>query len=245
LHRVTYNRVKTKKVENELFRRAERLHATSFRYRTHRDIAKGELQRCIDANVEAVKLLRDATEMGNTRARACLADMLLNGYTAGVGKDISEAMRLVFHVDDPDCQGVLAHCHFNSGIKDGPGLAALSASAGSKYGQYVLGLYEKRKGDIKKASEYFTLASAQNYEEAQIALSEIQSDPDESLRLLNLAADQGNSNAFFLIASIYSRQSNHNPMAFHNAMYWYNLALKVNHPYAFDAVSALQQLMRR
>jgi tetratricopeptide (TPR) repeat protein len=246
MHRATYRRVKTKKVENELFRRAERLHATSFRYRTHRDIATGDLQRCIAANMEAVEHLQKSLDMGNIRACARIADMLLNGNTVGVRKDIREAMRLVSHVDDPDCQGVLAHYHFNSGIKDGPGLAALSASAGSKYGQYVLGLYEKQKGNMKKAAEYFTLAAAQNYEEAQIALSEMQSDPDESLRLLNLAADQGNMNAFFLIANIYRRQSNDKPntMAFHNAMYWYNLALKANHPYAFDAVSAMQQLMR-
>jgi hypothetical protein len=246
MHRVTYRRVKTKKVENELFRRAERLHATSFRYRTHRDIATGDLQRCIDANMEAVEYLQKSIDMGNLRACARLADMLLSGNTVGVKKDVREAMRLVSHADDPDCRGVLAHCHFNSGIKDGPGLAALSASAGSKYGQYVLGLYEKRNGNIKKAAEYFTLAAAQNYEEAQISLSEMQSNPDEALRLLNLAADQGNANAFFLIAGIYRRQSNDNPntMAFHNAMNWYNLALNANHPYAFDAVSALQRLMR-
>jgi tetratricopeptide (TPR) repeat protein len=238
-----------KLVEDETFKMAEQMHATSFRYRTRSDIAKGELQRCIDANVEAVKQLREAIDMGSLRARACLADMLLNGYTAGVSKNVREAKRLVSEVDDPDCKGVLAHCHFNDGIKAGPALAAQSAAAGSKYGQYVVGLYEMQKGKTKEASDYFTLAVEQNYDEAQIALGKIkmQSDPDEALRLLNLAADQGNADAFYSIAEIYRRKSNDNPyaLAFMDAMAWCQLAVTANHPYAFDTLSGMQNRLQR
>jgi TPR repeat protein len=243
------SRVKTKRVENELFKMAEHLHATSFRYRTPHIIADGDLQRCIDANVEAVKQLREAVVMGSLRATACLSDMLLNGRTAGVRKDVREAMRLVSGVDDPDCKGVLAHCHFNDGIKAGLGLATQSAAAGSKYGQYVLGLYEQQKGKTKEASDYFKLAAEQNYDEAQIALSKfkIQSDPDEALRLLNLAADQGNADAFYSIAEIYRRKSKDNPttMAFRDAMEWCNLAADANHPYAYDTLISMQRKLER
>ena len=232
-----------KLVEDETFKMAEQLHATSFRYRTPRIIAGGDLQMCIHANVKAVKQLREAIGMDILRANACLADMLLNGYTAGVSKNVREAMSLVSEVDDPDCQGVLAHCHFNDGIKAGPALAARSAARGSKYGQYVVGLYEMQKGKTNEAAKYFTLAAAQNYDEAQIALSKMQSDPDETLRLLNLAADQGNSDAFYSIAKVYRRKSNDNPhtKAFRDAMDWCNLAVNANHPYSFDELISMQK----
>jgi len=246
-----------KLVEDETFKMAEQMHATSFRYRTPRIIADGDLQRCIDANVEAVKQLREAVVMDSLRASACLADMLLNGHTAGVKKDVREAMRLVSGVDDPDCKGVLAHCHFNDGIKAGLGLATRSAAAGSKYGQYVLGLYEQQKGKMKEASHYFKLAAAQNYDQAQIALSNMQTDPDlcnmqpdpdEALRLLNLAADQGNSDAFYLISDVLCRlKAINNPRnpAFRNAMAWCRLAMKAGHPYALDALSGMESIWLR
>lgn len=238
-----------KLIEGETFKIAEQMHATSFRYRTPRIIADGDLQRCIDANEEAAKQLREAVDMDSLRASACLADMLLNGHTAGVRKDVREAMRLVSGVDDPDCQGVLAHCHFNDGIKAGLGLATQSAAAGSKYGQFVLGLYEMQKKipNEAAASAYFTLAAEQNYDEAQIALSKMQSDPDEALRLLNLAADQGNADAFYSIAELYRRKSNDNPYtkAFRDAMEWCKLALEANHPYAYDTLSSMQHRLER
>jgi len=237
-----------KLIEGEIFKIAEQMHATSFRYRDVSDIAKCDLQRCIHANEEAVRQLREVSD-GNFQARACLADMLLNGHTAGVIKDVRGAMLLVSQVQvvhDPDCQGVLAHCHFNDGIKAGPALAARSAAAGSKYGEYVLGLYELQKGKTKEASDYFTLAAAQNYDEAQIALSKLQKKTDEALRLLNLAADQGNADAFYSIAELYRRKSNDNPHhpEFINAMRWCNMALHANHPYAYDMFNSMRERMR-
>ncbi len=245
MHLALESRVKMKRAEselNELVRRAEQLHATSFRDRNN-------LRKCFEANVEAAKQLREAVDMDSLRARACLADMLLNG-TAGVRTNVHDkAMRLVSKVDDPDCQGVLAHCHFKDGIKAGPALAARSAAAGSKYGEYVLGLYELQKGKTKEASDYFTLAAAQNYDEAQIALGKIkmQSDPDEALRLFNLAADQGNADAFYSIAELYRRKSNDNPYtpAFMDAMKWYKFAVDANHPYAYDALNRMQFRLQR
>ena len=250
MHSTLESHVKTKRVENKLFKlfeRAERLHATSFRDRN--------LWTCFEANEEAVRQLRKAIDMGSFQARACLADMLSNGNTAGVKKNVREAMMWVFEVDDPDCKGVLAHYFFKarlkSGLKTGPSLAAESAASGSKYGQHVLGLYEMQKGDITEAAKYFTLAAAQNYDEAQISLGRIKmrsphtdEATDEALRLFNLAADQGNADAFYLIGEVYyRRKSDKDPRtrAFKDAMGWYNLAVEANeHPDAYKTLSMMQ-----
>ena len=71
----------------------------------------------------------------------------------------------------------------------------------------------------------------------------MQSDPDETLRLLNLAADQGNSDAFYSIAKVYRRKSNDNPhtKAFRDAMDWCNLAVNANHPYSVDELISMQK----
>ena len=252
MHSALESRVETKRVENKLFKlfeRAERLHATSFRDRN--------LWTCFEANEEAVRQLRKVIVMGSFQARACLADMLLNGNTAGVKKDVHEAL-LLTEVNDPDCKGVLAHYYFirniKRGVKTGASLAAESAASGSKYGQHVLGLYEMQKGDITEAAKYFTLAAAQNYDEAQISLGRIKmrshtdEDTDEALRLLNLAADQGNADAFYLIAEVYyRRKSDKDPrtQAFKDAMGWYNLAVEANeHPDAYSTLSIMQRMLR-
>ena len=252
MHSALESRIKTKRVENKLFKlfeRAERLHATSFRDRN--------LWTCFEANREAVRQLRKAIDMGSFQARACLADMLLNGNTAGVKMNVHEAL-LCVEVDDPDCKGVLAHYYFKRnikrGVKTGPSLAAESAASGSKYGQHVLGLYEMQKGDMTEAAKYFTLAAAQNYDEAQISLGRIKmrshtdEATDEALRLLNLAADQGNADAFYLIAEVYyRRKSDKDPrtQAFKDAMGWYNLAVDANnHPDAYNTLSMMQRMLR-
>ena len=253
MHSALESRIKTKRVENKLFKlfeRAERVHATSFRDRN--------LRTCFEANQEAVRQLRKAIVMGSFQARACLADMLLNGNTAGVKKDVHQAL-LWAEVDDPDCKGVLSHYYFirgiKRGVKTGPSLAAESAASGSKYGQHVLGLYEMQKGDMTEAAKYFTLAAAQNYDEAQISLGRIKmrsphtdEATDEALRLLNLAADQGNADAFYLIAEIYyRRKSDKDPRtrAFKDAMGWYNLAVEANeHPDAYNTLSMMQRMLR-
>jgi TPR repeat protein len=242
IHRDIYCPAKMKMLENETLKRAERLHATSFRYCNFSNIAKCNIAKCVELNLEAVEQLKQAIDMGSLRARACLADMLLNGNTVGVRKNVREAMMLVSQVDDPDCQGVLAHSHFNDGIKAGRSLAIQSAAAGSKYGQLVVGLFAQQERNTKKAAEYFALAAAQNYDEAQIALSYLQSDKDEVMRLLTLAAEQGNKNAFFLIAENFRLKAEHEPGRYLHlkAMQWLNLAMDAEHPYAQDALSAMK-----
>lgn len=181
---------------NELFRSAEHLHATSFDSQA--------VDTCARLNVRAVEQLKKAIALGSLPARACLADMLLTGNTFGVDANFDEAVDLVSQFDnvDPDCQGVLAHCYFNiAKLNDARSLAAPSAGHGSKYGQFVLGLLERKP---KEAFKQFALAAAQNYDEAQLALSalcmrgyaDIPPDRDEALRLLRLAARQGNRRAF-------------------------------------------------
>lgn len=234
------SRVKMKRVENEvtkLFKKAESLHATSFKTRN--------LPECFAANVEAVRVLNEAIDMGtfdagSLQARALLADILLNGNTAGVAKDVREATRLASlgsQADDPDCKGVLAHSYLIDGIPSGRMLADESAAAGSKYGQYVVGLYELQKNDRTEAVKYFTLAAAQNYDEAQIALSQMQSDTDEALRLMLLAADQGNAYALYSIALLYIRKSNRSALRHYYidaAIKWSKLAVDANRPYAVE-----------
>ena len=72
----------------------------------------------------------------------------------------------------------------------------------------ALGLLEKRKGHFAEAAAQFTLAADQNYDEAQYKLAEmkygaaVQNIP-EALRLLKLAAVQGNKHAFYLIGCLY------------------------------------------
>jgi TPR repeat protein len=256
------DRVKTKMTKTELFKlfkmaefkMAQDLHATSFSY--HRDsiianIAKKDvLQRCIDANVAAIGLLNVATEAENLEACAYLADMLLSGNTVGVEKDGRRAFRLVHQVDHPDCKGVLARSYFDSGVKAGRQLAKDSAASDSKYGQYVVGLYAQQDGNMAEAVKYFTLAAEQNYDEAQIALSKTLGNvpPEtEALRLLNLAADQGNRDAFYLIGEIYHRESNDNPRthAFRVAMAWHKLAENAKHPYSLDKLSQMQRNLDR
>ena len=188
--------VRKKWFRNELFRSAEHLHATSFDSQS--------AQACARLNMRAVEQLKEAIALGSLPARACLADMLLTGNTFGVAANFDEAVDLVSQFDnlDSDCQGVLAHCHFRiAKLNDARRLAAPSAADGSKYGQFVLGLLARNP---KEAFKQFALAAAQNYDEAQVALSvlcvrgyaDIPPDRDKALRLLRLAARQGNRRAF-------------------------------------------------
>jgi hypothetical protein len=234
---------------DEICKSAERLRATSFHSKN--------LAKCAELNVRAMEQLRRAYEMGSLRARACLADMLLTGNTVGVTKDVRAAKALVCqdpgckeflaYEDDPDCKGVLAHYCFENGLplKYARDLATDSAARGSKYGQLVLGLLLERESKPTQAKIQFQAAAAQNYDEAQIALSELclkGSNPDkgEALRLLNLAAEQGNKNAFFSIAQIYRSDAAQNAHSFREAERWFKLAQETGHPYAEDTLKSMK-----
>lgn len=239
--------LKTKRLTDEIFKSAERLRATSFRSKN--------LVKCAELNRRAMEQLRRAAKMGSLRARACFADMLLTGNTVGVNQDFQSVKALVCqdpmckgflaYEDDPDCKGVLAHYCFKNGLplKYARDLATDSADRGSKYGQLVLGLLLERESKPTQAKLQFEAAAAQNYDEAQIALSELylnRGNKDEALRLLNLAAEQGNKNAFFSIAQIYKSDAAQNAHSFREAERWFKLAQETGHPYAEDMLKGMR-----
>lgn len=243
----TMSSLKRKRLADEMFKSAERLHATSFHSKN--------LAKCAELNGRAVEQLKRAIGMGSVRARACLADMLLTGNTVGVKKDVNAAKALVCqdpmckgflaYEGDPDCKGVLAHYCLNDGLwKHANRLARESAAHGSKYGQFVLGLLEWEMNPTQ-AKIHFEEAAAQNYDAAQITLSGFPpkgSKPDtaEALRLLNLAAEQGNAHAFFSIAQIHSMDATHNKQSFHQALHWFKLAEDGGHPHAHDVSNIMK-----
>lgn len=196
----------------QLFKRAQRMRAHSFR--------DHNVAECARINQDAEKHLTEAMNWGNLQARAALAEMYLSRDKVGVKPPIMEhmpmAVDLVSEFDsDPDCMGVLAHCHFKYNmLNEAAPLAMQSAQAGSKYGQFVCGLIQRnqRNNGIHNdgACHWFSLAAAQNYDEAQIGLAELYSsgkmtmgtkedDMREALRLLKLAAEQGNDKAMLYV----------------------------------------------
>jgi TPR repeat protein len=224
---------------------AERLHATSFHSKN--------LAKCAELNGRAMEQLIRAIAMDSVRARACFADMLLTGNTVGVKENLRfvtvlvcqdpPACKLAYN-DDPDCKGVLAHYCVKNGLslKVARKLADESAAAGSKYGQLVLGLLLEQ-GSKPDLATNFQAAAAHNYDEAQIALSELylnRGNKDEALRLLNLAAEQGNKNAFFSIAQIYKSDAAQNERSFREAERWFKLAHEAGHPYAEDTLKGMK-----
>lgn len=197
----------------QLFKRAQRMRSHSFR--------NHNVDECARINREAEKLLKDAMELGNLQARAALAEMYLSRDKVGVKPPITECIPMALDLvsdfrGDPDCMGVLAYCHFKyNDLHEANFLAMQSAQDGSKYGQFVCGLIQRnqRNNGIYNngACYWFSLAAAQNYDEAQIGLAELYSsgkmtmggtkeqDMREALRLLKLAAEQGNDKAMLYV----------------------------------------------
>ena len=196
------NSRQTKGLASDLRESAQRLHAHSF------VLANPNLQTCATKNKQAVNQLEQAVALGNLPACADLANMLLNGSTVGVPEDFDKAVELVSQVDDQDkdCKGVMAQCYFHTGeYNRARRLAEKSAAAGSKYGQLVLGLLEKRNpSGAAAAVEWFQLAAAQNYDKAQLTLGQLYAtgavdgvrDYAQASRFFLLAAEQGNRHAF-------------------------------------------------
>ena len=197
-----------------LFKRAQRMRAHSFH--------NHNIEECARINQQAEKHLIEAMELGNLQARAALAEMYLSRDKVGVKPPIMEhmpmAVDLVSEFDsddsDPDCMGVLAYCHFKYNmLNEAAPLAMKSAQRGSKYGQFVCGLIQRnqRNNGIHNGGAWFSLAAAQNYDEAQIGLAELYSsgkmtmggtkedDMREALRLRELAAEQGNDKAMLYV----------------------------------------------
>jgi hypothetical protein len=221
--------VATKGLANEMYERAERLRATSFRSQN--------VAECIQINRDAVELLNEAMELGSLRARACLADMLLNGTTLGIAPNFDKVRLLcdVPHADpdqvNPDCEGVFAHYrfkreyHFPARQKEIRDAAKHSADACSKYGQFVVGLIGLSEGNTALAFAQFDLAARQNYDQAQVALGELwlgatPPNQGEALRLFERAALQGNVHAFQLIADTHKKNA-HEPDSYREAVKWF------------------------
>jgi TPR repeat protein len=199
----------------QLFKRAQRMRAHSFQ---NRDVAE-----CARINQEAEQLLKKAMGLGNLQACAALAEMYLSRDKVGVKPDIMEhmpmAVDLVSEFDsDPDCMGVLAYCHFKYNmLNEAAPLAAQSAQAVSKYGQFVCGLIQRTQRNYAGAHQWFSLAAGQNFDEAQIGLAELYSsghmggtkeeDKKEARRLLELAAVQGNDKAILHIGISYGDEA--------------------------------------
>jgi len=197
----------------KLFEGAQRMRAHSFQ---NRDVAE-----CARINQEAEQLLNMAMSLGCLPARAALAEMYLSRDKVGVKPPRTEhmpmAVDLVSEFDsDPDCMGVLAYCHFKYNmLNEAAPLAAQSAQAGSKYGQFVRGLIQRTQHNYAGAHHWFSLAAGQNFDEAQIGLAELYSsgkmtmggkkedDKTEARRLLELAAEQGNDKAILYIGFSY------------------------------------------
>lgn len=209
----------------QLFNRAQRMRAHSFR--------DHNVAECAKINQQAEQHLIEAKNWGNLQARAALAEMYLSRDKVGVKPPIMEYMQMAVDLvsefasddsDPDDCMGVLAYCHFKYNDLHQANLLALpSAQAGSKYGQFVCGLIQRNQGNNGShnggACYWFSLAAAQNYDEAQIGLAELYSsgkmsmggtkedDMREALRLLKLAAEQGNDKAMLYIGFAYADEA--------------------------------------
>jgi TPR repeat protein len=123
----------------------------------------------------------------------------------GVAKDRTAAFELVkegTRLDCHHCQGVMANCYkFGYGCEKDVArslkLAQESSGMGSKYGQWVLGLfYHRGEGDITQdhaqALALYRLAAAHNLDLAQNSMGIMyDQDKGEALQWYQLAAAQG------------------------------------------------------
>ena len=243
----------------QFFKRAQRMRAQSFR--------DHNIEECARINQEAEKLLNDAMDLGSLPARAALAEMYLSRDKVGVKPPIMDhmpmAVDLVSEFDsDPDCMGVLAYCNFKYNmLHEAAQLAMQSAQAGSKYGQFVCGLIQRNQHNNgihnHGACYWFSLAVSQNYDEAQIGLAELYSSGKmtmggtkeqnmrEALRLLELAAEQGNNKAMLFVGyahgdeAIALKDENRQEeaqMRFEEACRWFGFAIESNYDNAERAL---------
>jgi len=229
---------------------AQRLCAGSFKTR--------DLAACTTAIGKAVTQLERAIGLGSWSACADLAELLVNSNKVGMGHpDEERAFELVAaHArEDPDCAGVVALCFiYESNVEEAHEFAEHSAAEGSKYGQFALGLLEKRRKNYPAAVAQFQLAAAQNYDEAQLQLGSMHQrgdgvapDLNEAMRLYHLAADQGNRDAFFLLGIMHRdairQKISVDPKAdLKEAIYWLELAVAADQR---KAETVLENLRKR
>lgn len=206
--------------------------------------------------VAAMVCLNLAAARGHLPSRALMAHMLIC-YREGVAWDYRTAFELVVEgtrLGCHHCQGVMAFCYlhgFGCVIDEARSLElALESSgsgSGSRYGQFVLGLfYQYGRGgtaqDRAQALALYRLAAAQNLDVAQCGLGYMYYEGDgvakdyaEALRLYQQAAAQGYATALFNVALCYERGlgvSKNNV----EAVLWYRRAQAAGESYAKDAL---------
>jgi TPR repeat protein len=185
--------------------------------------------------------------------------MMLDGRE-GVAEDCNGALELVeegARLGCHHCQGVMAECYMNGCgcVKDAARsleLARESSGKGSRYGQFMLGMFYGFDGGIvaqdqTQAVALFRLAAAQNLDVAQRYLGfmyyhgmGVAEDSYEALRLYQLAAAQGNPLALKFVATCHElgRGVRKNKA---EAIRWYRRAQAAGVP---DIWSALRRLRK-
>ena len=189
-----------------------------------------------------------------------MAHMLLEGRE-GVAQDCNRAFELVeagARLGCHHCQGVMAWCYFTGWgcvcVKDAARsleLARESSGKGSRYGQFVLGLfYEFGVGgvaqDDAQALALYRLAAAQNLDEAQFSLGRKSNygcvsvqENAKALSLFKPAAAQGHPHAMMLVGEFYScgLGVRRNQV---EAIRWYRRAQAAGDPHAAAALERLR-----
>jgi TPR repeat protein len=170
----------------------------------------------------AVVPLQRAIYLGDLPSRARMAHMLLDGRE-GVAKDVNGAFKLAnkgARLGCHHCQGVMADCYWGGFGCEGDAarsleLARESSGKGSRYGQWVLGVFYRRgeggvAQDYAQALALYRLAAAQNFDRAQYSLGDmyyhgngVAQDYAEALRLYQLAAAQGHPTALYNVAAFH------------------------------------------
>jgi TPR repeat protein len=216
----------------------------------------------------AIVHLKQAIIRGHLPSRALKAWLLIR---EGVTKDCIGALKAWLLIDDREdvtedcngafelakegarlgchhCQGVMAWCYrYGYGIRidraRSSELAFESSWTGSRYGQYVLGLfYQYSAGGVAQdgaqALVLFRLAAAQNLDEAQNDLGDmyyqgygVAQDLAEALRLYQLAAAQGHPQALYWVADFHECGIGV-PKNKAEAIRWYRRAQAAGNPYA-------------
>jgi TPR repeat protein len=208
----------------------------------------------------AMVALTRAIYLGDFPSRALKAWLMISGRE-GVARDCDGAFKLVeegARLGCHHCQGVMAWCYMHGyGCEKDRALslelARESSGKGSRYGQWVLGLFhEYGEGGLAKdyaqAVALFRLAAAQNLDAGQCSMGVkyheglgVVKNDTEALRLYKLAAAQGQVTALFNVASCYERGIGV-PKNTAQAIFWYERAQAAGDKYAGYAVDRLKLL---
>jgi TPR repeat protein len=204
--------------------------------KTHEGLYQQGMQLMLDKKCEiAAKVFASGVTLGSTRCMAELSWMLCNGRL-GVVKNGDRAFRLAslgVRENCSDCMAALSKC-----LADGSGceqnfalsieLAQQSASAGSRLGQYQLGVlnydslshishkYSRLQNpsmSIHSAIHNLNLAAAHNMPSAVCKLGHLRekgcavfpADHAEAVKLYRAAAAHGHPPAYFRLAICYER----------------------------------------